>query len=610
MHISSGLCRSCDRFKYGVRFKHFICFDCYKRAYSNNVIAPLNRIGRCSFCGDTNVYIYLLKQGIRFELACQFCITRIGKVLSPSQTVRYYGQNGCFDWEDSLPKWGTCDICLQYGQLEETKIFNTTVLVCKDCLNQKCKICQKKSVPLIDGICWDCLERLSKTKLPEIVELKCEFCSEQSTYIVYFAPLFYQTFKPIILTCSKHFHKNIPTSFVGTINPECEICSNKSEFLINRETTICSDCKNTELSQCERCNRFCLISDIVEVEYLDGSTAEICEECSADLFYCESCGRCTSDESEGHRSPDGDFYCSDCFFEYYDYCSICRESFRIDDLYPFRRLDGDISHICQDCIDELNCIIDSDGYAVEVREILHSYSYKPYEVPNDKVIYYGIELEVEGSIIKLEGFHKRIGLDENFFILKEDSSVDAEVNFKPVTWEEFKQRSQDFQKVLDGLKECGFVSYDAQKECGIHIHISKSPFTTVHLYKLFELYYTNPDLVTYIARRKPNSYWGFNYDGEKIKKVAKDRTSQTPDRYELINVTDETLEIRCFKGTLNWESFKRYVEFVHTTVLFTQEASIRKITLENYFKWLEKHQNKYPLVYNQVKKFIQTTQPV
>jgi len=203
----------------------------------------------------------------------------------------------------------------------------------------------------------------------------------------------------------------------------------------------------------------------------------------------------------------------------------------------------------------------------------------------------------------LEGFHKVVGLDESFFIIKEDASVDAEINFKPLTWKQFKQHRKDIQRILDTLQEFGFTSWDASAPCAIHIHISKAPFTTTHLYKLFKLYYENPNFIIQIARRSPNNYWRFSYDEKDIKDASRSRNSQK-DRYELINITDKTLEVRCFKGTLNWDSFKRYVEFVHTSVQFTRETSIRKITVENYFKWLEKHQKEYPLIYGQVKSIL------
>lgn len=66
-----------------------------------------------------------------------------------------------------------------------------------------------------------------------------------------------------------------------------------------------------------------------------------CDEC----YSCDHCGEEMS-EDDSYSTPDGESYCQSCFYEYYDYCAICDETFHRDNMNYIEDRD-----ICNRCLE-------------------------------------------------------------------------------------------------------------------------------------------------------------------------------------------------------------------------------------------------------------------
>jgi hypothetical protein len=71
------------------------------------------------------------------------------------------------------------------------------------------------------------------------------------------------------------------------------------------------------------------------------------EDPEPDAFYCDDCGRELADD-EYYLTPDGEYRCESCFYNYYNFCEKCGESFDLDDM--IESVYGEF--FCYQCWDE------------------------------------------------------------------------------------------------------------------------------------------------------------------------------------------------------------------------------------------------------------------
>jgi len=374
--------------------------------------------------------------------------------------------------------------------------------------------------------------------------------------------------------------------------------------LADQNMAVCSDCA----ARCDICGDFYLADDLTEFDgknycesCLDENTAECyycserfgyddlidvngtlyCENCSNELFVtCYDCGNFVPRENAIVYYTD--FLCERCYERYYGYCNNCEDIFNQNDLIYDEHSS---CYYCEDCFDSLgiNC--------------LASYNYKPkpvfYKLPSETTnLFFGIELEIE-----CEGNDRQSAIENlpDFVFAKEDGSLDdgMEIVTHPCSWNWLQGNKSKFEPIFE-LSKRGFRSYDTTT-CGIHIHLSKKAFGTLHLLKFLRFFYENPAFILLISQRREskfNEWCTIDGDDENITYKAKIKGNKK--RYTAVNLQNyDTVEIRIFRGTLNPQGFWKDLEFAKAVYDYTFNVSLRDVNVTEFCKFVVENKKEY-----------------
>ena len=270
-----------------------------------------------------------------------------------------------------------------------------------------------------------------------------------------------------------------------------------------------------------------------------------------------------------------------------------------DDVY-YWECDGEYHHSPEYGDDE----DEDDEYS-----LINGYSYKPspkyYRLnnDNDKTPFFGIELEVErrnSNEIRHSEMAEKIQNDHWYF--KTDGSLTDgfEIVTHPLTFNYIKQCEKTFEDSLRMLADNGYNSYNANT-CGMHIHITKKCFSTWHLYRFLKFFVENKEFIVAISQRKLEKLkkWANIEDDSENELIYKAKKKDgNNERYVAVNLRNNaTIEIRIFRGTLNFNSFMKNIEFAHSVFMYTKENN--EISLNGFKEYL-----KYSKDYSNLKKFI------
>lgn len=354
---------------------------------------------------------------------------------------------------------------------------------------------------------------------------------------------------------------------------------------------ICFDCSTEFPTPCEY--------------IINGET--YCEECESNLSRCTSCDEYIVD-NDPIDNRHGDRYCRECYFERYNRCDNCGNEVLHDDSY-YNEYDDHT--YCSDCYPPHN-------------SCLHNYEYKPNyhyrrgrnesaNTDNNKHnLYFGIELEIES-----EGQDIEYAVDSlpDFVYAKEDGSLEdgLEVVSHPTTYQWLCENAGQWLKIL-ALRKDGFCSYNTNT-CGMHVHLSKNYFGTLHLYKFLKFFYENPEFILMISQRNRHKFdeWATlntaktygDCDDESIYYKARHKTGNWK-RHSAVNLqNNHTVEVRIFRGTLNPRSFWKNIEFLQALIEFTAQNSIDEISVRAFRVFLFNNKKRFVNLYNWlfVKKF-------
>jgi hypothetical protein len=378
-----------------------------------------------------------------------------------------------------------------------------------------------------------------------------------------------------------------------------------------------------------------------------GSEADGVCDCGQAMVRCRSCGRAGCPECSSYSEIGGNWYCSRCSFE----CQSCGERCGIDGSIAVH--DG--SRICQGCYDShyFSCArcenvyheddachgFDGNGEDDEnqtlcpsCREALErrlgpskgtimDYGYKPApkfkrQDKEDKPDgWKGFELEVEkaGSVTDRQDMANRMyEILGDAVYYKNDGSLDDgfEMVSHPMSaryWNKtFKPK---LKKALSVLIKEGYRSSNTST-CGLHFHLSRTFFSgTIQLYKFLKLVYDSSNrsfIVKVSGRRKIKAMTYAKLSEPRttsqdtiLKKKAKDKFGF--DRYQAVNLQNEkTVEVRFFKGTLNYSTFCARLQMISSMIEFSCAASISH-TLNDYLAFIRENSQKYKRVYEYFK---------
>ena len=302
----------------------------------------------------------------------------------------------------------------------------------------------------------------------------------------------------------------------------------------------------------------------------------------------------------------GDNYYTMAYIEYSDELVFDCDgdlNFR-DDLYYWES-DGEYHH---DSEDDDNSDDDERSEGPNI-SLIRNYSYKPttefISMPYDakEVPFFGLELEVERmdkSETSRGDMAKKI--ENKAWYFKNDGSLNNgfEIVTHPLTFSYIKHSAKNFESALNELSCNAYNSYNANT-CGMHIHISKKAFSTWQLYKFMKFFAENVPFIVAISQRKMEklAQWANIEDNDEntLMYKAKKKNGNSA-RYVAINLQNySTIEVRIFRGTLNFQSFMKNIEFVHALYMFTKESKI--ITLDSFKEYISNS-----CEYSNLKKFI------
>jgi hypothetical protein len=136
-----------------------------------------------------------------------------------------------------------------------------------------------------------------------------------------------------------------------------------------------------------------------------------------------------------------------------------------------------------------------------------------------------------------------------------------------------------------------------RNKAGLHIHMSKEAFTTLHLYKFISFFNTHTDFIELIAGRQMDGYcrkFEAHGQGERHIKNFSKRKSGTH-KYTMINLAPQhTVEVRVFAGVRSGHDFFVALEFLDALYYFTQQKSLKfDKTPEAFKSWVAGEGKRY-----------------
>jgi hypothetical protein len=272
-------------------------------------------------------------------------------------------------------------------------------------------------------------------------------------------------------------------------------------------------------------------------------------------------------------------------------------------MYNFAfRNDGEGNKICGTCYNK--------GISI------HDYGYKPPSMirksrKNPKLekdtLLFGVELEVENLRKNKAIQTPRIAMAHRFLLemgrdiwyLKTDGSLTdgIEVVSHPFSWQKFKEDKPKWEKIFTLFDK---NKWGATDNCGIHIHMSKAAFTTLHLYKFIKFIYeiNNRDFMLAIAQRSGkqcHDYCRFyEEDEDKMGTTAKKKENASGERHSAVSLLYEpTAEIRIFQSTIVPLWFYKNLEFAKSLFEFSKSNTVKDMVAYKYILYVMQNANKY-----------------
>lgn len=327
----------------------------------------------------------------------------------------------------------------------------------------------------------------------------------------------------------------------------------------------------------------------------------------------------------------------------------------------------DCGEVCPRCINqyytyfELESIYvsrDDPAYQNRIPRVIHNYSQNPLDflsfkhtTPSiiagkssltvketkstgkvDKGFFYlGVELEVSffGEINFHEKEAKKILelLGKENVIIKTDGSITNgfEIVSAPASLD-FHREILGWEKLLneDVVSSLKLRAAAPGTGCGMHVHISKAPFTfevdlnkalsrrataishtslfarpqtmlSLNVLKMQE-FLNNPinyNFVSYIIANRAllnNAFAQTHWNKGNLPKYNHHRG-----KYQPLNTgRSETLELRIFNSTLDSDIFFSNLEFTHALVHFSRDISIRHLNVPSFCEWVYRNSRQYP----------------
>lgn len=360
-----------------------------------------------------------------------------------------------------------------------------------------------------------------------------------------------------------------------------------------------------------------------------------------------------------------DFYCSNCW----SICSQCNGDIPADEIYSLPTNSMTL-HFCENCWDDLpvcgNCgerffTHDVNGRFVNCpncresneendRNSINYYSYKPspeYKSSTkdilssrrfisyipvqsnrrarsyhdrrmfsgiDNILHFGVEVEMEvkGNYNCYSVAKDLINSTEGLFYCKEDGSLSSN-GFEAVSHPFTLEWAKSNPEILNKLFACQTRARSySTRNCGMHVHMTRSAFTALHLFKFVKFFYDNPRFVFFVSGRHDmhelNKYASISRHqiesgGRSLAGLCNGHNEPSYRNVCINFFPTATIECRIFKGTLSRTRFFANIEFLHGLFEYTKERSASGISLLGFLNYMRNNKKMYRNFYTKYKPF-------
>lgn len=350
--------------------------------------------------------------------------------------------------------------------------------------------------------------------------------------------------------------------------------------------------------RCKTCGLYFNIFDF------SNNYSEYCHSCVTQLKICVSCGATDAEYEFG-----GEYFCRNCTSSVpcqncgKEVRTKCKEVLVPSDYHGTNKY----INLCPDCYDK------DIEYGKE-----HHYHYTPnnyifWDINNkgERIqrrktkgkLFMGTEIEamfppkIHTNVTLAKILNVYGSKDESILYAKHDGTVPdpgSEIVTHPMTLNFIRHLT------WDGVFK-NIISPDSNS-IGGHVHINKNAFESpAHVYKFIYFLRTNIRFVEFIGERPLQDEWckPYSSNGKQINIALKYKEHRNNDRYEMINFTQNTIELRFPKTPTTVSSLYKNAEFIDALYNYSKDAPF-KFTVNQFKVWLDipKNSINYPHLLN------------
>jgi len=338
------------------------------------------------------------------------------------------------------------------------------------------------------------------------------------------------------------------------------------------ERRTCSECEEESAEYgdlCEGCAYGCVECDAL---FSNSGSLDNYSRCLHCTLTCRDCGACIEGEDEWGRG-----LC--CTQE----CEDCSETFNNESytICPSCRIPAD---------EPSSGTIQEYDYLPEI-QYFHRVRAPIGRQPRSG-LYMGVEVEMECvGDYDCETVAERLAFpsDSPWYIKSDGSLVSGiEVVSHPIDVERW--RTCEDMGWMEDAQRMGCRAYDTET-CGLHVHVGRSQFTKMQLWKILTLLAANSDWAVAISRRRSASTYAVHDCLEDFMDASdladKALSISRGVRYSAVNVNNSrTIEFRLFRGTLSKVGLLRNLDWVACLIGYARSASVRNLSVENFNSWI------------------------
>ena len=367
-------------------------------------------------------------------------------------------------------------------------------------------------------------------------------------------------------------------------SPNMDICNNcfnltdKHKLKLYKNKLVCLKCFKYITAPCSCCQESFIRPNVYTSLYKQSklikldSVTMVCDNCARKRYM--RCHRCRNYVKKSENNTIGgylrgeEWYCTGCFSELAFTCQECATITHIQDTIMIGR-----RRVCRDCASLLQTI--------------QHYNYIPKfkfnKMKGDNLLFLGVELELETNTESdcyeecaklLLDYVKTLKAQDYYYIKHDGSIAGFELVCHPATLR-YMHKNYKWQQILKFCVKQGWTSYKSG-HCGLHVHLDRTFFTQLQK-KAFRLFFsTNSYFLCKFGKREGINMRFCQYEDFKIADFMKNETRQETKYYAYRTNPNgkETVELRIFRGTLNYDRFLATLQFCDALSHFIKSCSV------------------------------------